>query len=166
MGRKENRNGDGQHCESLHVILQKRCSHLVSRKRDWVVSRVKTGVRALRWNRTRGSALAKLARGGVNQPLGVDSQTWRSLRDRRSSKDSGPEPTISRNVSPSNMQKSVRASCIAAQNPDFASIGIFVVAIATRMSISSGIAATRVTRPIISSDPHTTSTTPTNGPKN
>jgi hypothetical protein len=45
------------------------------------------------------------------------------------------------------MQKSVRASCIIAQNPDFDSIGILVVAIATRMSMSSGIEARRVTQP-------------------
>jgi hypothetical protein len=41
---------------------------------------------------------------------------------------------IRRNIRPSNMQKSVRASCIVAQNPDFGSIRGLVVAMATRMS--------------------------------
>ena len=64
------------------------------------------------------------------------------------------------------MQKSVRASCTVPQNPAFDSIGIFVVAMATRMSISKGIEARRVSSPTINIAPHTISTTPTNGAKN
>jgi len=71
-----------------------------------------------------------------------------------------------RKIRPSNMQKSVRASCIDAQTPDFESMGIFVVAMATIMSISSGIETSRVSNPTISDAPQASSTTPTNGPKN
>ena len=39
-----------------------------------------------------------------------------------------------KNIRPSNMQKSMRASCITPQNPTFYSIGIFVVTIATEIS--------------------------------
>jgi transposase len=46
-----------------------------------------------------------------------------------------------------------------AQNPAFDSIGIFVVAMATRMSISNGIEARRVRNPTINSAPQTISTT-------
>jgi hypothetical protein len=37
---------------------------------------------------------------------------------------------------------------MVAQNPDFGSFGILVVAIATKMSISSGMEASRVMSPI------------------
>ena len=73
---------------------------------------------------------------------------------------------MTRNIRPSNMQKSVRASCIMLQNPAFDSIGIFVVTIATEMSMSSGIEARRVSSPTISIAPQIISTTPTNGAKN
>ena len=52
------------------------------------------------------------------------------------------------------------------QNPVLYSIGIFVVTMATTMSISSGIVANRVSKPIIKSVPQTISTTPTKGAKN
>ena len=64
------------------------------------------------------------------------------------------------------MQKSVPGSCIEAQNPAFESNGIFVVAIATRMSMSRGIEVRRVNSPTISGAPHTISSTPTNAAKN
>src|SRR5437763_321508 len=54
----------------------------------------------------------------------------------------------------------------AAQIPCACSIGIFVVMIATAMSIRSGTAAHRVNSPTMSSAPHVTSTTPTNGARN
>jgi hypothetical protein len=64
------------------------------------------------------------------------------------------------------MHKSVRASCAAAQKPLSNSMGILVVAMATEISIESGIAASRVREPAITKVPKTISTTPTNGPVN
>ncbi len=61
------------------------------------------------------------------------------------------------------MAKSTRASCAIAQKPLFTRIGIFVEAIATHMSMMSGIAASRVTRPRMRSAPPAISTMPTNG---
>src|ERR1022692_669770 len=55
---------------------------------------------------------------------------------------------------------------MAAQKPDFASMGIFVVRIATLISISRGRAASRVSNPSIKSEPQTISTTPTKGAEN
>src|SRR5579872_298274 len=80
--------------------------------------------------------------------------------------DNLPDPTISKKTNPSNMQKSVRASCIVAQNPDLDSMETFVVAMATQISITNGIVANRVSNPTITIVPQTISTTPTNGPKN
>ena len=51
-----------------------------------------------------------------------------------------------------------------AQKPLFRRIGIFVVAMATLMSMSNGMAARRPSRPTIRRLPQTISTTPTNGP--
>ena len=61
----------------------------------------------------------------------------------------------------SSIAKSTRASCAVAQNPDFDSLGTLVVAMATIMSLTSGIAARCVISPTISSVPQTISTTPT-----
>ncbi len=79
--------------------------------------------------------------------------------------DHRPAPTIRRKRAPSHMQISVRDSCVVDQKPDFASIGIFVVRIATEMSMSRGIAARRVKRPRITRPPQAISTAPTNGAK-
>lgn len=57
------------------------------------------------------------------------------------------------------MQKSVRASCIAAQKPCLRNFGILVVAIATRISINRGHTVEFVKRPTISKAPHTISET-------
>jgi len=53
--------------------------------------------------------------------------------------ESAPLPTMMRNSRPMTMQKSVRPSCMAAQKPDFISMGSLVVAMATEMSMSRGI---------------------------
>jgi hypothetical protein len=73
---------------------------------------------------------------------------------------------ISRKSAPSSIDQSVRASWAMAQNPLLTSIGRFVVEIATRMMASSGIAASRVSRPRRTRAPHTISKVPTNGPRN
>jgi hypothetical protein len=57
----------------------------------------------------------------------------------------------------------VRASCAIAQNPLLRRIGIFVVEMATSMSMIKGTAASRVSRPARTSAPQAISTTPTNG---
>ena len=64
------------------------------------------------------------------------------------------------------MQISVRDSYMVAQKPDFASIGTFVVRIATLMSIYNGIAVRLASSPAISIAPPTISTIPTSGAKN
>jgi hypothetical protein len=61
------------------------------------------------------------------------------------------------------MNQSTRASCTIGQNPCVRSIGSFVVAIATMMSMISGIAASRVASLISTRVPQTISTTPTKG---
>lgn len=58
---------------------------------------------------------------------------------------------------------SVRASCNVLQSPFLASVTILVEYDATRISMRRGIATSRVSSPINSSVPQTTSTTPTNG---
>lgn len=75
------------------------------------------------------------------------------IRRRRSSRDKALAPSSAIAMSPTNIQKSVRASCIAAQNPCLSSIGTLVVAIATTMSMNNGIVARIVKRPTIRSVP-------------
>lgn len=43
---------------------------------------------------------------------------------------------------------------MVAQNPYFASMGIFVVAMATLISMTNGMAATRVRNPTMTNNPH------------
>ncbi len=79
------------------------------------------------------------------------------------STDHGPAPTAARNNAPSSIEKSTRASCTIGQKPWCNSIGTLVVAIATEISMISGTAASRVSKPASTSMPNTISTTPTNG---
>jgi hypothetical protein len=64
-------------------------------------------------------------------------------------------------MSPSSMEKSVRASRAAAQKPLSSSIGNFVVAMATEMSMRSGTSESRVRKPSKMNAPNPISTTPT-----
>src|ERR1035441_1303949 len=66
-------------------------------------------------------------------------------------------------MSPSSMETSVRASCEAAQKPLSSSIGTFVVAMATEISMSNGTADNRVRKPSRMNAPNEISTTPTKG---
>lgn len=52
------------------------------------------------------------------------------------------------------------------QKPAADNMGIFVVIIATLMSMISGIVVSRVNKPMIKSVPQTISTTPTKGARN
>ena len=105
----------------------------------------------------------------VPEPLGWESNQARGchfLVERVLSSESLPAPRSRMASSPSSMQKSTRASCMADQKPCFNSRGILVVAIATAMSITRGTAAKAVKKPAISRVPQTISTIPTNGPVN
>ena len=99
--------------------------------------------------------------GGGDSRLPRESGFYVGSRSRRSAR--LPPPTINKNNNPSNMLKSVRASCNMLQMPVLESIGILVVAIAVRITHSKGIAASLVNKPRSTIVPKTISTAPTKG---
>ncbi len=67
---------------------------------------------------------------------------------------------------PNNMAQSVRLPCIISQKPSLTKTAAFVVAMATSIIMSNGIAASRVSNPARTNTAQMISKLPTNGPKN